>query len=193
MLQAHFLADFPSGDLCLLHAFARAIGSFADLRCFALCTGSLSPFPVSPPCRSVPAVATGFLPSLRSSALEFVGEVFADFFGLYDSRYQYVLDAHERHVRELAMEKAERAEQRRAAREEQKREEQEREPQREREQRDREAARAAQQQQQQQQQQQPHSAAAASPSASSAAAVALPASPSALPLHNEQEQPFVAQ
>jgi len=51
------------------------------------------------------------------AALEFVGEVFADFLGLYDSKYQYVVDAYERNKRELAIERAERAAARREARE----------------------------------------------------------------------------
>jgi hypothetical protein len=55
------------------------------------------------------------------SALEFVGEVFADFFGLYDSKYQYVVDAYERNKRELEFERAERAALRREHREEQER------------------------------------------------------------------------
>jgi hypothetical protein len=32
---------------------------------------------------------------------EFLGEVFADFLGLTDSKYQYVVDAYERHKREV--------------------------------------------------------------------------------------------
>lgn len=100
------------------------------------------------------------------SALEFVGEVFADFFGLYDSRYQYVVDAYERNARELAAERAERSAARSEARERQAQEDAARAPEREREQRDRQAQqarreeqRAAQgdEQQRQQQQQPPQS------------------------------------
>lgn len=68
------------------------------------------------------------------NALEFAGEVVADFLGLYDSKYQYVIDAHERHRREVEAEKAERARLRREEREA------------------RQRAKSQQQQQQQQQQ-----------------------------------------
>ena len=50
------------------------------------------------------------------NAMEFVGEVFADFFGLYDSKYQYVVDAYERNAVTLALERQERKEQRKQER-----------------------------------------------------------------------------
>ena len=95
------------------------------------------------------------------SALEFVGEVFADFFGLYDSRYQYVVDAYERNARELAAERAERSAARSEARERQASEDAARAPEREREQRDRRAQQARAEEQRaaqgdEQQRQQPY-------------------------------------
>lgn len=41
------------------------------------------------------------------NAMDFIGEVVADFFGITDSRYQYVVDAYERHMWEVQQEKAE--------------------------------------------------------------------------------------
>lgn len=40
------------------------------------------------------------------AAVDYVGEVFADFFGLNNSKYQYVVDAYDRYQYELASEKA---------------------------------------------------------------------------------------
>lgn len=54
-------------------------------------------------------------------AAEFVGEVFADFFGLYDSKYQYVVDAYEREKRTLEIEREERLRLKREEKEERKR------------------------------------------------------------------------
>lgn len=62
------------------------------------------------------------------NAMEFIGEVFADFFGLYDSKYQYVVDAYDRNKRELEAERQERAAHRRAEREERARAAQEADP-----------------------------------------------------------------
>lgn len=61
-------------------------------------------------------------------ALEFMGEVLADFFGLYNSKYQHVIDAYDRNKRELEAERAERAALRREAREAQSKEAEENEP-----------------------------------------------------------------
>lgn len=40
---------------------------------------------------------------------DFVGNIFANFLGLTDSKYQYVIDAYERHQRELQREREEEA------------------------------------------------------------------------------------
>jgi len=123
------------------------------------------------------------------SAMEFVGEVFADFFGLYDSKYQYVLDAHERHVRELQAEKQERVEARRAAREEAAAEQAERDVRREREQRDRQAHQARSQHQQQHLA--PESLHAESDVVASPSAATSPSAAAAQP-PQEQARPLVA-
>ena len=102
--------------------------------------------------------------ALSASALEFMGEVFADFLGLYDSKYQYVVDAYERNAREVALERAERQEARREAREEARAEEMARAPARAREERDRQAHWAPPHASQQQVQPSPAAAAAASAS-----------------------------
>jgi len=126
------------------------------------------------------------------SAMEFVGEVFADFFGLYDSKYQYVLDAHERHVREIQAEKQERAEARRAAREEAAEEQAAQDVRREREQRDRQAHQARSQHQQQHLA--PESLHAESYVVASPSAATSPSAAAAQPPQHEHEQarPLVA-
>ncbi len=46
------------------------------------------------------------LTSARRTGIDFVGEVVADFFGVTDSKYQYVVDAYNRHVERQLEERA---------------------------------------------------------------------------------------